>query len=877
MNNSKDIRRDFIEFFQRKNHTYVRSSPVFPYDDPTLLFTNAGMNQFKDVFLGKGDRPYHRAVNSQKCIRVSGKHNDLEEVGHDTYHHTFFEMLGNWSFGDYYKKEAIEWAWELFTVLWEVPKRKLWATVYQDDDEAEGFWKNCTAIDPLKILRFGEKDNFWEMGATGPCGPSSEIHIDLGKDYCDKSHLQDHQCKVNGGCNRFIELWNLVFIQFNRDDSGVLHPLPHKHIDTGMGFERIVAVLQGVKSNYDTDLFSPIIERVETISGIDYNIADEKLKIAFRVLADHIRMLTIAISDGALPSNEGRGYVLRRVLRRASRYARNLEMHKPFIFELVPVVAEVLGDAFPEIREKQSYVMEVVQSEEENFNKTLDRGLNIFTGMVKKIRDEGGNLIPGKDAFRLYDTYGFPLDLTRVLADENNLSIDEDGFDDEMEIQRDRARKAGKFITQFDHSENWNVLKHCSSNSHFVGYNTLELSTEICKCAQKDDEIYLVLTETPFYAESGGQVADRGQIILENVELEVVDVRKEGNEIIHVCKGSKNLDIIHSSVIAKIDENHRYLTMYNHTSTHLLHGALRRILGDHVEQAGSLVTPDRLRFDFKHFKKIGKDEIEKIESLVNDQVRKDATLEIFTTDFEKARKLGAIALFGEKYGDEVRVVSVPGFSKELCGGTHVKRTGQIGSFIILQESSIASGVRRIEAITGPKAIEYTQKNREILNEIGQSLNSVPEELPEKIRLLREEIQESEKNLQKLQEEQAIHQIDGLLQEAESVGKVKLVIKKFQNKDIELLKKAADKFRQKSVSGMLLMINQVDSKLNFILAITDDLIQKGFHAGNLVKEIANITQGGGGGKAHLATAGGKNPEKLEDAIDHLKNLIENSQH
>ncbi|MCK4893929.1 MAG: alanine--tRNA ligase [Calditrichia bacterium] len=876
MKSSKDIRKDFIEFFQSKNHTFVPSSPVFPHDDPTLLFTNAGMNQFKDVFLGRGDRPYRRAVNSQKCIRVSGKHNDLEEVGHDTYHHTFFEMLGNWSFGDYYKKEAIQWAWELFTVLWGIPEKKLWATVYQDDDEAEKFWKNVTSINPKQVLHFGEKDNFWEMGATGPCGPSSEIHIDLGEGYCDKSYLKDHQCKVNGGCGRFIELWNLVFIQFNRDDSGVLHSLPHKHIDTGMGFERIVAVLQHVKSNYDTDLFIPIIEKVEIITGINYHKVDENLQIAFRVLADHIRMLTIAITDGALPSNEGRGYVLRRVLRRASRYAHKLDMHNPFIYELVPVVVGIMGDAFPEVKGRQSYVMEVVRSEEENFIKTLDRGLKIFAGMVKRIRDDGGKIIPGKDAFRLYDTYGFPLDLTRVLADENNLSIDEMGFDNEMEIQRDRARKAGKFITQVDQIDNWNVLKHCSSNSHFVGYDTLEVTSDICKFAKKNDQYHLVLTETPFYAESGGQVADKGKLILENMELEVIDVRKEGNEIIHVCEGPENLNIIHSSVIAKVDEKYRYPTMYNHTSTHLLHGALRQILGDHVEQAGSLVAPDRFRFDFKHFKKIEKDELEKIEAIVNDQVRRDSTLEIFYTEFDKARELGAIALFGEKYGDQVRVVSIPGFSKELCGGTHVSRTGQIGSFIIIQESSIASGVRRIEAITGPKAIEFTQKSRNILNKLSQTLNSTPEELPEKIKVLRKEVQENERILQKLQAEQAVHQIDGLLQEAESIGEVKLAIKKFQNIEVELLKKAADEFRQKSNSGMLLMINQVDSKLNFILTITDDLIKKGLHAGNLVKELAKITQGGGGGRAHLATAGGKNPEKLDEAIAYLKILIEKSQ-
>ncbi|UCF65452.1 MAG: alanine--tRNA ligase [bacterium] len=876
MKSSKLIRKEFIEFFESKNHTFVPSSPVFPHDDPTLLFTNAGMNQFKDVFLGKGNRSYSRAVNSQKCIRVSGKHNDLDEVGYDTYHHTFFEMLGNWSFGDYYKKEAIEWAWELFTSVWGIPKDKLWATVYQDDNEAEHIWKTLTDIDKKKVIRFGEKDNFWEMGETGPCGPSSEIHIDLGPEFCDKVHLQGHQCKVNGGCSRFIELWNLVFIQFNRDESGVLHPLPHKHIDTGMGFERVVAVLQNLQSNYDSDLFLPIMEKTESITGIQYRSATESQKIAFRVLADHIRMLTFAITDGVLPSNEGRGYVLRRILRRASRYARKLGIHKPFIFELIPVVLEIMGEAFPEIKERYAYVMDVVRSEEENFNKTLDRGLEIFADIVKKTQNKSGNQISGKDVFRLYDTYGFPPDLTRVLAVENNLTLDEEGFDKEMEIQRERARKAGKFVTQYDHIDNWNVLKHCSSNSHFIGYDTLELKSEICKFALKDGQYHLILTETPFYAESGGQVADKGVIILEKGIFDVVDVRKEGQEIIHVCEGDPAINIIHCEVIAKVDKNSRFPTMYNHTSTHLLHEALRRVLGDHVEQAGSLVTPERLRFDFKHFKKIEQDELEKIESIVNDQIRKDSTLEIFYTDFDHAKQQGVIALFGEKYGEQVRVVSVPGFSKELCGGTHVNRTGQIGSFIIVQESSIASGIRRIEAVTGPKATELVQKNRDILSRIGQLLNISLEELPEEIKKLKEEIHHLDRRLQKINAEQAIDQVENVLNDAELIGQVKLAILHFEDSDIDLLKDAADKFRQTSTSAVLLMIIRTPDKLNFILTITDDLVDRGFHAGNLVKEIAKVTGGGGGGRPHMATAGGKNLEKLQAAISLLKRLVSEKQ-
>jgi alanyl-tRNA synthetase len=872
MRNSNIIRKEFINFFKGKGHTVVASSSVIPEQDPTLLFTNAGMNQFKDVFLGIGTRPYKRAVDSQKCIRVSGKHNDLEEVGHDTYHHTFFEMLGNWSFGDYYKAEAIEWAWELFTTVWKLSKEKLWATVYLEDEEAEKFWKTKTNIEPSHILRFGESDNFWEMGETGPCGPSSEIHIDLGEEYCDKKQLKNHICKVNGGCGRFIELWNLVFIQFNRDENGILHLLPQKHVDTGMGFERIVAVLQAVPSNYDTDLFMPIIQAVEEITGFFYNESDDQKRVAFRVLADHIRMLTFSITDGAIPSNEGRGYVLRRILRRAARYARTLDMQEPFIFKLVPVVVNIMSGAFPEIEEKKNHVMEVIKSEEENFNRTLDRGIEIFENITKKIISEGNTLIPGEDAFRLYDTYGFPLDLTRIMASEKNLTVDEEGFDREMEKQRERARNAGKFAVHFDQVDQWNVLIHCSSNSNFVGYDNLQIDTEICKFAHSNGNYYIILTETPFYAEGGGQVADKGWIIADGVELKVVDVQHEGQNIIHTCGAPDNFSIIHSHVIAKVDPTWRFPTMYNHTSTHLLHQTLRRVLGNHVRQAGSLVSPERLRFDFTHFKKIEKNELEEIEQIVNEQIRKDMPLDVFYTDFNHAREMGAMALFGEKYGDRVRVVSINDFSKELCGGTHVKHTGQIGSFIIIQESSIASGVRRIEAITGPRAIEFAQKTRDILLNISQILNSSYDEIPQKIQALNDRVRDDDKKLQRLKEEKTVDRIDDIIEKAEKIGNVSLAVHTFQNIDTDLLKKAADQFRQKSKNGVLLLISKSEGKLNFVCAITDDLTEKGFNASDLVREVAKITGGGGGGRPHLATAGGKNAKKLDEAIDKLKTII-----
>lgn len=873
MKTSGEIRSDFINFFKDKKHTIVPSSPVVPRDDPTLLFTNAGMNQFKDVFLNLGTRPYTRAVNSQKCIRVSGKHNDLEEVGRDTYHHTFFEMLGNWSFGDYYKEEAICWAWQLLTEIWLLPKEKLWATVYKDDDEAAELWEKITDVDPDKILRFGAKDNFWEMGETGPCGPCSEIHIDLGEAYCDKRDLSGHQCRVNGECGRYIELWNLVFIQYNRDAAGSLHPLPARHVDTGMGFERIVAVLQGVHSNYDTDLFTPILKKIAEFSNIDYSAANAKQRVAFQVIADHIRMLTFSISDGALPSNEGRGYVLRRILRRAARFGRKIQLHKPFIYKLVPTVVQLMGDAFPELRKMENHVGEVVKSEEENFNRTLDRGIELFEDLVRRLQKEEKKTIPGEEAFRLYDTFGFPLDLTRVMAEEKNMSIDEEGFNRRMETQRERARSSGKFVPQLNQPEDWTILEDCPENSHFVGYEKWELETEICKFVRKNGKYHFILRETPFYAESGGQIADRGSLVVDGTNLKVVDVQKQAGEIVHICEGPVDLEITHSKTVARVDPAFRLPTMYNHTATHLLHAALRKVLGGHVQQAGSLVEPGRLRFDFTHFKKIAPADLNRIEEIVNEQIRRDSPVETTYTSFDKAREKGAMALFDEKYGDEVRVVTINDFSMELCGGTHVRRTGEIGSFLITQESGIASGVRRIEAITGPEFIKYSQNSRHILGQLSHLLNSPPDEIPQRVISLHHQLKELEKHLQKIQSENLVDQVDELIESAEKVGEIALAVHNFSNTDLDLLKKAADRFRQKAKNGVILLVNKAGEKLNFVCAVTDDLIKnKRANAGELVREVAKITGGGGGGRPHLATAGGKDPKKLETAINRLREKL-----
>lgn len=885
MKTSEEIRKEFIDFFKQHGHTFVPSSPVVPLDDPTLLFTNSGMNQFKDVFLETGTRSYKRAANSQKCIRVSGKHNDLEEVGHDTYHHTFFEMLGNWSFGDYFKKEAIEWGWKLLTEVWQLPKSKLWATVFagdklenlEPDEEAESLWKAVTDINPGQVLQFDKKDNFWEMGDTGPCGPCSEIHIDLGSQTCDKRNIKGHKCKVNGDCARFIELWNLVFIQFNRDTAGKLHQLPAKHVDTGMGFERVVAVLQNVRSNYDTDLFKPILEHVGRVANREYGKMTEEQQIASRVIADHIRMLTFSITDGAIPSNEGRGYVLRRILRRASRYARKLDMKQPFIFQLVPTVVNVMGDAFPEIKEKTNYVMEVINSEEESFNKTLDRGLEIFDGIVNQSRKNKQKRISGKDAFRLYDTYGFPLDLTRIMAQEQNLEVDEKGFVSEMEKQRDRARKAGKFEQHISKPDQWEILTPSLNSSKFIGYDSLSIETEIHKFAVYDDVYHLVLNETPFYAESGGQVGDKGKIVGNNFELEVIDTQREGEDIIHVCRNGHVEKFDNPIVRATVDNNLRFPTMYNHTATHLLHAALRRVLGVHVRQAGSLVAPDHLRFDFTHFKKITSAQLGEIETIVNSKIQDDLPLDIQITEFESAKKMGAMALFGEKYGDTVRMITIGNFSRELCGGTHVKHTGEIGLFLITEETSVASGIRRIEALTGPKAVEYAQQNRDLSRELGNLLNVSSNEISEKINELINQIRVLEKENQKFKTERVLSRIDDLIKNSEKIGKMTFVCQEFHDLDINDLKQLGDRLRAVSKYTVGFFINHKDGRMNFVCVVTDDIVQNHLlNAGEMVSKAAKIVGGGGGGRPHLATAGAKDSKKLPEVLKYIRTQIKNNQ-
>ncbi len=870
--NSKDVRNQFLDFFKKKQHEIVASAPVVPFDDPTLLFTNAGMNQFKDVFIGNETRNYNRAADTQKCIRVSGKHNDLEDVGFDTYHHTFFEMLGNWSFGDYFKKEAIAWAWELLTEVWGIEKDRLYATVFGGDKkdgldadiEAEQLWKEVTDINPENILRFGKKDNFWEMGDTGPCGPCSEIHIDLTP---DKSGGK----RVNADDPNVIEIWNLVFIQYNRDKSGMLHALPAKHVDTGMGFERVLAVLNGTNSNYDTDLFTPMLDKITDLSGTPY-ASDEK-GFAHRVIADHVRALTFSIADGAMPSNEGRGYVLRRILRRAARFGRNLKLHEPFIYQLVPVLVETMGDAFPEIKEKQAFIASVIKSEEEGFNATLDRGIEIFEKIAADVTKTGAKEIPGEDAFRLYDTFGFPLDLTQVMARQKGFTVDEKGFESAMAGQKERARKAGKWTYSMDFDfKQWQTLSE-GKDSVFLGYGQLEAEAEIRKLHIENDQVFLTLSQTPFYGESGGQVGDCGEIIGDGFRVHVLDTVKDGATFVHIGEFKQGSSISNASVKAQVDTKTRKSTARNHTSTHLLHKALREVLGEHVTQAGSLVGPEHLRFDVTHFQKITDEELDRIETRVNEKIRADLKVETIETSYVEAREMGAMAIFEEKYGEHVRMVKIADFSLELCGGTHLSHTGEGGYFRITSESSAAAGIRRLEAVTGVKADALLRGEKRRTRQLEDTLNCKGDELLEKVKVLVSKNHELEKVLKQQRVKSAQQGVSNLVEQAQSLAGFRVVAAKIDSDSVDELKQVSDTLRSRIGSGVGVLAAIINENASFVCVVTDDLISgKKLKAGDIVKKVAAIAEGGGGGRPHMALAGGKNIAKLETALENVPEIV-----
>ena len=873
MKNSKEIRQEFISFFEDRGHRFVRSAPVVPNDDPTLLFSNSGMAQFKDVFLGTGVREYNRAANSQKCIRASGKHNDLEDVGHDNYHHTFFEMLGNWSFGDYFKKEAIEWAWELMTDVWGLPKDKLWATVYEGgegveaDEDAENLWRTRTDINPEQVLRFDKQDNFWEMGEVGPCGPCSELHIDLGEGTCPLS--DKHDCSVNlEGCWRFVELWNLVFIQYQRFPDGHLEPLAAQHVDTGMGLERVCRVLQGVDSNYSTDLFTPILAGISEVTGQEDSGGD--VGVAYRVIADHLRSLSFAIADGAFPSNEGRGYVLRRMLRRATRYGRVLNMHEPFIYKLVPVLAEVMGDAFPEINKQQKHVQNVIQAEETSFGLTLDRGLEIFEKMVSTPETKAAEQLSGEDVFKLYDTYGFPVDLTRLMCEERGIGTDENGFDKLMQEQRTRAREAGKFKATLDE---WTEIS-AGQDSKFVGYDVLRTESKLRRHSRNDQgQWQFILDITPFYAESGGQVGDHGTLEQNRKKWNVVDVQKQGDSIIHFCEevnpeaknASPDFTPDASPMTAVVNAELRLSTTNNHTAAHLMHEGLKQVLGEHVNQAGSLVNPEILRFDFTHFEKVTERQLEEIENIVNSVIRDNIPTDIYETPFQEALDSGITALFGEKYGDVVRVVKVSDFSEELCGGCHVKATGQIGQFRIFSEEAIASGVRRVVAVTGRQAELMSQEQGHVARFLRQLMNVPEVQVPEAVEKLAEDKRKLERELQALRSEAALAGVSELIAQAEEVEGVLVLAKIIEVDSADTLRNMGQALREKMPSGIAWLATSMSGKSTLLCVVTDDLIARGFKAGELVNAVALLADGRGGGKPNMAQAGIKAPEKLAEAL------------
>ena len=780
----------------------VPSAPVVPQDDPTLYFTNAGMNQFKDVFLGLGRRDYTRAVDTQKVIRVSGKHNDLDEVGYSPWHHTFFEMLGNWSFGDYFKKEAIEWGWELITEHFGLDKERLWATVFVGDDaveadaEAEAFWYECTDLRPGRVVRLPAKENFWEMGATGPCGPCSEIHYYLGDDLA----AQDPRMLIDD-TGDLVEIWNLVFIQYNRDESGALQPLPEKHVDTGMGFERMCSLLQGAESNYETDVFQPLIGRIAELTGKEYG---GEHRVPMQVIADHVRALCFTMADGAMPSNEGRGYVLRRILRRAARYARQLDQHDPFIYQLVGTLGETMDHVFPEVTARKDHIARVLYSEEESFGKTLDRGLRNFAWFAAR------GQISGTDVFHLYDTYGFPRDLTELMAREQGIPIKEpEGFDRELAVQRRRSRSL-----HVHRSKPLASVKK-ESASHFVGYDKLEIDAQVVQVDRigegEDNRVRFVLDRTPFYAEAGGQVGDRGKIKGEDFVVEVENTNKEHGGIFHIgrlvegdAEALERAIVTLYGVDASVDRQARIDAERNHTATHLLHESLRRTLGDHVGQMGSLVAPDRLRFDFSHFASVESEQLREIEERVNEQIRADLEVSAFQEELEKAKAMGAQALFGEKYDDRVRVVRIGDpsgpFSLELCGGTHVRSTGEIGAFDLVSESGIAAGVRRIEALTGEGAERAVRQRRQVLADLSSRLNASPEELADKIEAILGRNRQLERSLDELRRRVAALETSDLSNGAHEVEGVTVVARRTEAEDVPGLRAMADGLRESLGSG-----------------------------------------------------------------------------
>ena len=877
---SDEIRTSFLEYFRKHKHTIVPSASLIPAADPTLLFTNAGMNQFKDVFLGIGQREYTRAVDTQKCLRVSGKHNDLEEVGYSPSHHTFFEMLGNWSFGDYYKQEAIAFAWELVTELWQIPKERLWATVYLEDDEAEKLWLQETDL-PRSRIRRCDKDNFWEMGETGPCGPCSELFVDMGVEAYPET-ANDPDAGPNTS-DRFREFWNLVFIQYNRNEDGTLEPLPATHVDTGMGFERITSILQGVDSNYKTDLFTPLLATIADMTDTAY--FDDERGLPHRVIADHIRCLTFAIGDGVMPSNEGRGYVIRRILRRAVLYGKKLEMDEAFIYRLVDNVIELLGDVFPDVLPRHEFITRTIQGEEHRFHQTIERGLELLDHSFDTLKTQNGTQIDGKRAFELYDTFGFPLDLTQMLARERGFTVDDAGFEDSMEAQRARGRAAWEErggVKDEEISVYAEVLKE-HGETEFVGYTQNNIEAEVVALiadaesvasAQQGDEVFVLLNRTPFYGESGGQVGDVGTIENGNAKLAVEDTLKPSADlVVHKCKVLAGEITPYTAVQAEIDSERRNAVAVSHTATHLLHSGLRQVLGTHVAQAGSLVEAGRLRFDFSHYESVSPAQLRDIEEFVNEKIRGNDALSINEMSLDAAKSKGALAFFGDKYGDRVRVVQAGNYSVELCGGTHVNATGELGFVKLMSESSIAAGVRRVEALTGPAAVATVQEDTVLLANVANLLKTPKTELPERIERLLQEQRDLAQQIQRLKSQQALANVGTLVEGATLVEDVRVVASLVTDTDRNGLRKLVDELKTRLESGVVALAAVSGNEVAFVVGVTADLVKnRDLHAGKIVSELTQLADGRGGGRPELAQGGGKNPSKVNAAIAKTTDIV-----
>lgn len=867
-----DLRKAYLDFFASKEHLVLPSAPLVPQNDPTLLWINAGMAPLKPFFDGRAIPPAKKLATAQKCIRT----NDIENVGKTARHHTFFEMMGNFSFGDYFKKEAIQWAWEFVTEVLEMPKERLWVTIYPDDQEAHKIWKDEIGLPVERIVP--DQDNFWEIGTgTGPCGPCTEIYFDRGAEFgCSPN------CQIGCECDRYLEFWNLVFTQYNQTEEGEYLPLPQKNIDTGLGLDRVASILQGTDSNFETDLVKPVITKVVEMTGIEYS-KDKYIQTAYRVIADHARAITFAVSDGALPSNEGRGYVIRRILRRAARWGRVLNITEPFLYKLIEIVVAMMKAGYPELEEKMDHVIRIVKNEEERFQETLDQGLNILSQMIAEQKEVGSKEITGDQAFKLYDTYGFPLDLTQDLAQESGLNVNVTGFESAMEEQRKRARAAREeFGFSDSSSEIYKQIREEKGKPEFIGYSTLEIESKITALLKENELVdslqpgeigQVVLEKTPFYAESGGQVGDSGRLETENITVTVTDTKKLAeinfSEVL-IEDGELRVGM---TVNAIVEASLRKDIGRNHTTTHILHKVLKEVLGDHVNQAGSLVEPSRLRFDFNHFQSLGKEEIKQIERKVNRIIRKNYPIDTVVTDLKNAREIGAVALFDEKYGSDVRVVSVGDYSKELCGGTHINASGEIGLFKIISEAGIAAGVRRIEALTGKMALDFLSNREDLLEKTADLLKTNPDDLLSRVEHLIAEMKEKEREINTLKQKMAGSQVDQILNQAKEVNGVKVLTAKVEGIDGNSLRNMGDELKQKLGSGVIVLASDLQDKVLFVTMVTDDLIGQ-YHAGEIIGQVAKVTGGGGGGRPNMAQAGGKDATKIDDALKKAFEIIAN---